>query len=228
MKCMATSKPSRIEVQPDVWLDSRRAVFLASAKLLVVADLHWGYAVAHRAAGNLLPLWGDELIARTLRELVCDYAPAEVIWLGDCLHSVSGRVSAESFLVECERSGTSVRVLAGNHDRRWQVPTARVFQRGRYVLHHGDEPSPPLGGGAVELIGHHHPAATLWDGAGTRLRLPALVASPARLILPAFSPWAAGTPWNERLLPTENLWAIAPSRIFAVRSPHSRPSPAKS
>ena len=55
------------------------------------------------------------------------------------------------------------------------------------------------------------------DGAGTRLKLPALVASPRRLILPAFSPWAAGTTWNNDALPEEILWAIAPSRIFAVK-----------
>jgi metallophosphoesterase superfamily enzyme len=42
------------------------------------------------------------------------------------------------------------------------------------------------------------------------------VAGERRLILPAFSPWAAGTPWNERLRPDEMLWAIAPARIFPL------------
>lgn len=36
------------------------------------------------------------------------------------------------------------------------------------------------------------------------------------LILPAFSPWSAGTPWNDRRAAGESLWGIAPNRIFAL------------
>ena len=70
------------EIQPGLWLDPRRAVFFAEHGVLVVADLHWGYAASHRAAGNLLPAWGDEAIARDLRGLLADYQPAEMLWLG--------------------------------------------------------------------------------------------------------------------------------------------------
>jgi metallophosphoesterase superfamily enzyme len=69
----------------------------------------------------------------------------------------------------------------------------------------------------LEIVGHHHPSFLWEDGAGTRLKVPALVAGPRRLILPAFSPWAAGTPWNDRLLPAETLWAVTPKRVFAVK-----------
>ncbi|MSU47776.1 MAG: hypothetical protein EXS37_01540 [Opitutus sp.] len=48
------------------------------------------------------------------------------------------------------------------------------------------------------------------------LVIPALVASSHRLILPAFSPWAAGTPWGSPATAGETIWAIAPSRIFAL------------
>lgn len=51
----------------------------------------------------------------------------------------------------------------------------------------------------------------------TRVELPALIASSRRLILPALSSWAAGTAWNNEITPEETLWAIAPSRIFAVK-----------
>ncbi|MDO8544149.1 MAG: hypothetical protein Q7S40_27220 [Opitutaceae bacterium] len=43
-------------------------------------------------------------------------------------------------------------------------------------------------------------------------------------ILPAFSPWTAGTPWNDQLGTTDTLWAISPNRIFmlpARKQPHS-------
>ena len=217
----------RAEVQPGVWLDSRRALFFAEYSLLVVADLHWGFARTHRVAGNLLPLWGDELIAHQLRALLADYRPAEMLWLGDCLHAVSGKAGAEAFLDALSGSGVKVEVLLGNHDKRWARPGCRTLCRGEFLFHHGDK-EVSLAPGQVEVIGHFHPAANLRDGAGLRLRLPALVIGPRRLILPAFSPWASGVPWNDRLEPAEKLWAIAPSRILAVRAAQRRaqaPSP---
>jgi metallophosphoesterase superfamily enzyme len=218
---MATSKPSRAEIMPGVWLDSRRAIFIQPLRTLVVADLHWGFATTHRSAGALLPMWGDEEIGRSLRSLLAAYEPQEMIWVGDCVESYDGRVSAEQFLNEMAQTAVTTTVLAGNHDRRWNVPTGRTLQREKFFFHHGDKPCPALANGTIEVVGHFHPAANLWDGAGTRLRLPALVCSPTRLILPAFSPWSAGTAWNDRLQPSEILWAVAPSRVFAVRPPRT-------
>jgi len=137
-----------------------------------------------------------------------------MLWLGDSLHTLDGRAAAEAFLRE---TSTSVTVLAGNHDLRWSAISGPATRRDDLLFHHGDQPA-PAGVAALEIIGHHHPALSWADGAGTRLKLPALVAEPRRLILPAFSPWAAGTPWNDRLGSADTLWAIAPRRIFPVKS----------
>lgn len=226
MRCMATSKRLKTEVYPGVWIDARRALFIAPLRLLVIADIHWGYAASHRVAGNLLPLWGDQEIAHTLSSLLLDYQPREMIWLGDSLHAIDGRRPAEAFLAEAAQTQVAFSILAGNHDRRWTVPSGRTLQRDRYFFHHGDMPPTDLPQDAIEVLGHFHPAVGLYDGAGTRLRIPALVASPRRLILPAFSPWAAGVPWNHQLQGGEILWAVAPSRIFVVRDLHPRTSTA--
>ncbi len=202
----------RLEIRPDAWLDARLALWLARSRTLVVADLHWGYATSHRARGNLLPIWGDEEIASRLNALIADYSPAEMIWLGDSLHTLAGRDAADAFL----RSATvPIEIVAGNHDAKWNLAANRtVVMRDAYCLHHGDLPrdiSPDF----VEVIGHHHPAAVWSDGAGTRLKLPALVASPRRIVLPAFSPWAAGTPWTASA-PDETVYAIGKKRIFTL------------
>ncbi len=212
--------PARQEIQPGVWLDSRLAVWLAVERLLVVADLHWGYVAAHRARGHLLPWWGDDEIERRLNALVTDYQPVEMIWLGDVVHAADGAARAERYL---RTTAVPVTPLAGNHDRRWRGAGAATASRGRWFLHHGDG-QPEIPTGAIELVGHLHPAVTWDDGAGTRLKLPALVASCTRLVLPAFSPWAAGMNWaaSSRSEEDETMWAVAPSRIFAL--PRSRSS----
>ncbi|HEX2853782.1 MAG TPA: metallophosphoesterase [Opitutaceae bacterium] len=212
----------RTEISPGLWLDARLALWFEAHRLLVVADLHWGYAVSHQAHGNLLPSWGDEEVAARLRGLIADYAPDEIIWLGDCLHTIAGREPAETFL---RTSGAPVTIVSGNHDRHWRTSFGEANPRGEahpasvtrggFVFHHGhlELPIPP---GGVEVIGHHHPALAWSDRAGGRIKLPALIASPRRLILPAFSPWAAGAAWNPLLEEGETLFAIAPKRIFAV------------
>lgn len=207
---------ARAEIFPGVWLDSRLALWLPAERLLVMADLHWGYAATHRARGNLLPLWGDDELERRLRALLADYAPAAMLWLGDIVHAAPGAAAAERFL---RASPVPITLLAGNHDRRWPAAATRLQRHGRYLFHHGDLPLPePLPPGTLEICGHHHPAVNCGDEAGTRLKLPALVASAHRLILPAFSPWAAGTPWNDRLSPADTLWVISPQRVFAFRT----------
>lgn len=206
---------AREEVAAGIWLDSRLAVWLSDEKLLVVADLHWGYTASHRARGNLLPWWGDDDIESRLRALVADYEPGAMLWLGDVVHAAEGAARAERYL---RQSPVPVIVLAGNHDRRWAGAHERQLRRGRYFFHHGDQEC-PVATGCIEMLGHHHPAINWGDGAGTRLKVPALVESGTRYILPAFSPWAAGTPWNDRLTPADKLWAIAPRRIFPVRLP---------
>lgn len=202
----------RVAIQAGLWLDARRAVFFEALGVLAVADLHWGYSASHRSAGNLLPAWGDEEIARNLTGLIADYQPREMIWLGDSVHDLAGRHAAEAFLAGC---AVPVVLVPGNHDRKWRQPREKTVTRGSYFFHHGDAVL-PVPEGNVEVVGHFHPAFSWYDGAGGRAKLPGLVHGPRRLILPAFSPWAAGTPWNRELAADERLWAIAPHRVFAV------------
>ena len=220
---MAAPKPPSTEIRADVWLDARRALWLAAPRLLVLADLHWGYVSSHRARGNLLPAWGDEEIGARLEALVADYRPAEMVWLGDSLHTLSGRHAAEAFIA---RAGAPVFVIAGNHDFRWKRAAQLHLTREGYFLHHGHK-ALPRPEGHVEVIGHYHPAVTWYDGAGGRLKIPALVEGEHRLILPAFSPWSAGTPWNTSLQPGERLWAVSPRRVFLTPAAPSPPAAEK-
>jgi len=126
--------------------------------------------------------------------------------------ALAGRAAAEAYLA---RSATPVAIVAGNHDVRWTRATEGTsILRGRFFLHHGDQ-SLPVPADTVEVVGHFHPAISWHDGAGTRLKLPALVASPQRLVLPAFSPWAAGVAWKPGA-PGEVVYAIGRKRIFTV------------
>ncbi|HTO02145.1 MAG TPA: metallophosphoesterase [Opitutus sp.] len=213
---LQTQCPPRVEIRRDLWLDARLALWLAELRILVVADLHWGYADSHRAQGNLLPAWGDADIARRLNSLIADYVPAEMIWLGDSLHTLAGTDAASAFL---RASPVPVTIVSGNHDARWSRAEGRLaLRRSNFFLHHGDRAA-EVPDDTLEIVGHYHPAIAWHDGAGARLKLPALVAGRRRLVLPAFSPWAGGVPWSTPAA-DETVYAIGSKRIFTVPRAH--------
>jgi uncharacterized protein len=201
-------------IAKSVLLDSRLALFHERENWLAVADLHFGFELSQRAAGRLLPFWGMESIETRLRQLVCDYNPATLILLGDLVHD---KAAAREFfsLVTRLREQCKVILIAGNHDaqiKRLRFGLSDSFATDRFEFHHGD--CERKQNGRIQIIGHFHPAATLHDGAGLRLKFPALVQESDCWILPAFSPWAAGTEWSED--EQSRIWLCTPNRILLV------------
>jgi putative SbcD/Mre11-related phosphoesterase len=216
-----TDHSPHAEIRPGWWLSAERALFLEAERTLVIADIHWGYAHSHRRAGNLLPLWGNEEIARRLNCLLRRYDPARMIWLGDSLHTPHAAVFAERFLDEWPDLESVV--VQGNHDRAWPRADRTEFRLGSHVVHHGDRPR-DIAPDEIEIIGHIHPAISWHDGAGLRLKVPALVQGPRRIILPSFSDWSSGASWNDQLADDETLWLVSPKKVWALPKWAGRPT----
>lgn len=196
---------SPLELAPGLWLDARRAVWLPEHGALAVADLHLGYAWSHRAQGNLLPVAADDGTIRRLRELVDDYRPDEVMVLGDVVHGFAAPAPVTD---ELRRLAAEIgerarlRLLTGNHDQ-WlpellakaglAITAERTHSCTPHLLLHGHvldgEPAP---GGRV-IFGHEHPSIVLAAGVATQARCPCFLIADDAVVLPAFSPWAAGT-----------------------------------
>jgi putative SbcD/Mre11-related phosphoesterase len=237
---------SRLELEPGLWLDARGAVWLERESVLAVADLHLGYAWAHRYEGNLLPLRApDETVSRLLA-LVESYAPADLVLLGDIVHGTVPVPALKDDLCELfERLSdkTTLRLIVGNHDAQLvkllgtcgiEAVAMREFRAGPHLLLHGEGTDDRLAaeqlattgarGGRV-IIGHEHPALQLSDGVATSAKCPCFVFSSNLLVLPAFSPWSAGTNVRThkfmsslaRRCPMEGAVAIAAGKLLSVK-----------
>src|SRR5205085_2816840 len=211
---MSLLRPNQALVAANILLDGRLALFHQTERWLAVADLHFGYELSQRAAGALVPMWGMATIADRLTELVGEYQPRQLIVLGDLVHDkTAAREAAQllrGFAERCE-----VVVVAGNHDRqlRGHVEMREALETDSFYFHHGHCAADAAS--RIQIIGHHHPAAVITDGAGLRLRCPAIVQQSSCWIMPAFSPWAAGTRWA----PDESsrIWLCTAERVFALR-----------
>ena len=113
-------------------------------------------------------------------------------------------------------TGCEVVVVAGNHDRqlRGQVEMVESLETERFHFHHGHCAAETRD--RIQIIGHHHPAAVITDGAGLRLKCPAFVQQASCWIMPAFSPWASGTRWAPD--DESRVWLCTEERVFALDS----------
>jgi DNA ligase-associated metallophosphoesterase len=203
----------RLEVANDIILDGRLALFHQQQQWLAVADLHFGFELSQRAAGSLFPLWGMKTIQARLEELVSDYKPAFLVLVGDLVHDRTAVIPL-SELVRDLAGKTEVVLIAGNHDRKLSsnIEVKPLWRTDGFCFHHGH--CQVETGDEIQVIGHHHPAYTVRDGAGLRLKLPAFVQQDQCWILPAFSPWAAGTHWSDE--EGARIWLCSPNRIICI------------
>src|SRR2546423_6295893 len=210
---MTPLRPNQALVADEILLDGRLALFNKTERWLAVADLHFGYELSQRAAGSLVPLWGMATISERLDALLNEYEPRRLIILGDLVHDkTAAREAAEllrGFAERCE-----VVVVAGNHDRqlRGHVEMVDSLETEHFHFHHGHCAAQVAN--RIQIIGHHHPAAVIDDGAGLHLKCPAFVQQTDCWIMPAFSPWASGTRWTAD--EASRIWLCTAERVFAL------------
>jgi putative SbcD/Mre11-related phosphoesterase len=214
-----------VPIESEVVLDSRLALIHRGQRWLAVADVHYGFSAVMREKGGLFPVWGDATVEERLAALCADHEPRTLIINGDLVH---GRVKRDEFAAFVDRlAGMAERLIlvGGNHDRSPTVRAAGFVESHEeegFFFHHGHM-EPPVPEGCIEVVGHHHPAVTLRDGAGLRLKLPAFVESAnadrTRWILPAFSPWAGGAEWPDEPGCWTRRWICGPNRILVPPGP---------
>jgi metallophosphoesterase superfamily enzyme len=152
-------------------------------------------------------------VSERLTRLVEEYAARRLIILGDLVHDKTAVREAAELLRELA-TRCEVVVVAGNHDRqlRGHVEMVESLDTERFHFHHGHCASEATD--RIQIIGHHHPAAVISDGAGLRLKCPAFVQQSSCWIMPAFSPWASGTRWAPDT--SSRIWLCTEERVFAL------------
>jgi uncharacterized protein len=233
-------------IAPGITADARRALWLSETQTLAVADLHLGYAWAHRHSGNLLPLSADEDSLARLLELVESYRPRDLVLLGDIVHRAVPVKALKSELYELIHTlgaRTQLRLIAGNHDRNLQrlltecdigAELVTELEAGNHLLTHGDiadgaqaraqHEAVSARGGRI-IIGHEHPAITISDGAATSAKCPCFLVSKRVIVLPAFSNWAGGANVRSRRFMSafaqdeafDTAFAVLAGKILPVR-----------
>lgn len=197
-ECMSSGA---IEIRPGVFACLGPALWMERDRSLLIADLHLGYAWAQRRRGQLGPLVAGDVRSR-VEALLERFRPRRLVLLGDVVHAprpcAEERRQIEESLLAF-RSHCELVLVRGNHDRRFardfgKLPLNVVdsFEGCGFVAFHGDSPRFRRRDGLLAVLGHWHPAVSVRDAAGAAIRYPAFLVWPEVIVLPAFSPFAAG------------------------------------
>lgn len=205
------------------------ALYWASERTLLVADLHLEKFASYARTGQLLPPYDTALtLARLETDLIVTGAQT-VISLGDSFH----RDTAADGLSDESRTrlyGLLERAdwiwLSGNHDPSPHalggVCYPHLARNGLFFMHEPERGVPGL------IAGHLHPAARLTTG-GRSVRRPCFVHDGQLLVMPAYGaatgslnimspPFAGLFDWPALeviMLGRETLYPVSPKRLVS-------------
>ncbi|MHA6723382.1 ligase-associated DNA damage response endonuclease PdeM [Sphingomonas sp. RS2018] len=170
------------------------AVYWPARRALLIADLHFEKASWFAHFGQLLPPYDSIATLEALTALVERCAPEEIWCLGDSFHDSKGcerlpeRAQA---MLRALTSATRWTWITGNHDAQMvdhcggEIVEEAVVDG--IVLRHEAEPGDPR----PELSGHFHPKLRV-RVRGRQIARRCFVATPRKLILPAFGSLTGG------------------------------------
>ena len=178
-----------------------KAVYLEKTRTLFLADLHLGKEHALMETGPALPGEHSANDQRKIIDLITTYNCAELIILGDFVHSPKSAKAHKSelldaFLNSVSQTGCQVYLVPGNHDRLsatfWQELPIKLIPEGSIVHGLSLFHEPPTKGNTSWLAGHIHPAVFLQGQTRDKIRTCCFWLQDSGLVLPAFGSLTGG------------------------------------
>ncbi len=203
-------------------LDPMGALFWPAQRLLAVSDLHLEKGSSFARQGMLLPPWDTHNTLDKLTLLLRRWSPEIVVALGDSFHDAAGSArlpASEQLRLNAMARAHRFIWVQGNHD-----PTppdglggewVETHEAGSFVFRHEAIAS----AGPGEIVGHHHPKATIPARTGPVSR-PCFVFDGRRLMMPAFGAYTGGLdvrdPAIHRLFPRGGrVFLLGKDRLFS-------------
>lgn len=170
------------------------ALWVESARALVVSDLHLEKGSSFARGGRLLPPYDTRETLLRIARLMDVHSPDMVVSLGDSFHDAGG--PARMAEVDCALLTSMIDRcnwiwVEGNHEGR---AAECLGGKAREMLHIGPlmlRHEPRAGAAPGEIAGHLHPCARV-AGRGQSVRRRCFAYDGERLVMPAFGAYAGG------------------------------------
>ena len=170
------------------------ALYWPARRALLIADLHFEKASWFAVGGQMLPPYDSIATLADLTTIVDAVQPAEIWCLGDSFHDSRGSdrlPERTQAMLQALIARTRWTWITGNHDAGLSDRCGGIIADEAVidglVLRHEADPADPR----PELSGHFHPKFRV-KLRGRHVSRRCFVASPAKIILPAFGALTGG------------------------------------
>lgn len=212
--------------QGDVIFDGRKCAFLPKSKTLLVGDLHFEKASFLQFNGHApLPAYDTDDTFLRLTAIVKDYAPAQIVVLGDSFHDEGAgeRLSPAHFdkINALTQSVTKFTWILGNHDP--SIPKGLHGDQqdhlsvDGFLLTHLPIDTPD---NEINICGHLHPKLK-FKYKRRSFTHPYFAAGDNRIIMPSFGTYTGGLYVSDpaiadTLFGTHSYYTAAQDDIFRI------------
>lgn len=207
----------------DLLLLPQKAIFWQQERALIVADVHLGKVGHFRKAGIAVPRDMEQNDLAVLSDLIDEYKPKKVLFLGDLFHSDKNADWDWFVLWRRQFPKLELTLIRGNHDiihdqhyLELNVSLHNELAIGPFLmLHH------PLSEDILQntegyvFCGHIHPGVSLSGKARKSVTLPCFAFGSRQAILPSFGRFTGKV--SIRNMKTDHIFAVLQNKIIAVR-----------
>lgn len=200
----------------------QKAMYWTEQKMLVVADMHLGKVGHFRKAGIAIPKLMEQEDLAMLTDLINEYRPETLVFLGDLFHSDMNNDWDWFVLWRDLFKHLRIVLVKGNHDILNQrfydamhFETYATLQCGPFLFSHEPlKPSKLQGTDRYIICGHIHPGVLLHGRGRQRVTLPCFHFGLRQAILPAFGRFTGNFCISNT--ETDQLFGVMKHKIIAL------------
>ena len=209
-------------LKQDLLLLPQRAIYWQQENALIAADVHLGKVGHFRKAGIAVPRDMEQGDLAVLSDLIDEYRPQEIIFLGDLFHSDMNADWDWFALWRQQFPKLDIRLIRGNHDivhdsyyHELNISLHDALLMGPFLmLHHPLSDTELQDSAGYVFCGHIHPGINLTGRGRQSITLPCFAFGSRQAILPSFGKFtgrvAISSSQNDR------LFAVLKDKVVAI------------
>jgi DNA ligase-associated metallophosphoesterase len=200
----------------------QKAIYWQQEKALIVADVHLGKVGHFRKAGIAVPRDMEQNDLAVLSDLVDEYKPEKIFFLGDLFHSDKNADWDWFVLWRRQFPKLQLMLIRGNHDIihdsnyiNLNISLHDELAIGPFLmLHHPLTEVDLKDTVSYVLCGHIHPGISLTGRARQHITLPCFAFGGGQAILPSFGKFTGRVAIRNQK--TDRIFAVLQNKVIAV------------
>lgn len=200
----------------------QKAIYWEQQKALIVADVHLGKVGHFRKAGIAVPRDMEQSDLATLSDLIHEYKPEKLLFLGDLFHSDMNNDWDWFILWRSQFPSLQIMLIRGNHDiiadSHYQNLNIELHDEllisPFLMLHH---PLPDIGlqnANGYVFCGHIHPGVSLSGRGRQSITLPCFAFGSKQAVLPSFGKFTGKVAIRSQK--TDRIFAVLKDKVLVI------------